>query len=178
MGRLAALLILIATTAAGGQEPRSWDAKASSPSDSVLGTGASARLVVAPAVLEQWNYLYRYVNEVEFVLCLEGQERDGKTYITGFRLARMEAADANSVRYEPCTSGAYIGTAHNHPPSSRGGGLCYPSVPDRQSFAADGRALVDVVLCGENRFIWSLKDGTSGGTPAAIAAARASGGSP
>lgn len=178
VGGLLVLLLLAVGSAAQGQEAHSWNAKASSPPDSALGLGASARVVVAPTVLEQWNYLYRYVNEVEFVLCLEGEQRAGRTYIEAFRLARMDAADANSVRYEPCTESDYIGTAHNHPPSSRGGGLCYPSVPDRESFAADRRAVVDVILCGENRVIWSLKDGTAGGTPEALAAARATGGSP
>ena len=85
------------------------------------------------------------------MLCLEGQVRDGRIYIDGFRLARMEAPTATSVRYHPCTSDRYVGTAHNHPPTGTGGSLCYRSIPDRRSFEQDERAIVDVILCGTER---------------------------
>jgi hypothetical protein len=35
--------------------------------------------------------------------------------------------------------------------------LCYQSLPDRRSFEADARAVVDVVLCGEDRFLWVVR---------------------
>lgn len=123
----------------------------------------AAPVLVSKEVMEGWNYLYRFITEVEFVLCLEGSVRDGVITIDGFRLARMENASATSVRYHPCTSDRYIGTAHNHPPTAEGAALCYRSLPDRRSFEQDRRAIVDIILCGEDRYIWILKDGTTGG---------------
>lgn len=120
-------------------------------------------VVVAPEVFDGWRFLYRFVTEVEFVLCLEGRRVGENVLIESFTLARMEAANSSSVRYQPCTSARYIGTAHNHPPVTTAKSLCYQSLPDRRSFEADGRAELDIVLCGEGRFLWVLrnsKDGT------------------
>ncbi len=119
-------------------------------------------VVVAPDVVNGWEFLYRNVTQTEFVLCLEGSRQDGKIVVDGFRLARMDASTVNSVRYEPCTSARYVGTAHNHPPvDDPGKSLCYQSEPDRRSFGMDNRAVVDIVLCGDNKFLWVLKDGRS-----------------
>lgn len=118
---------------------------------------------VSSEVLDGWRYLYRFVTEVEFVLCLEGRHEDGRIIIDGFRLARMEAPSSTSVRYHPCEGDRYLGTAHNHPPTEDGGALCYRSLPDRRSFEQDTRAVVDIILCGSERYIWVLKDGTTGG---------------
>lgn len=148
-------------------------AEAQSPLDSKMGkTNAGTRyagyegaapVVVKKEVLEGWNYLYRYITNVEFVLCLEGFQKDGTIFIDNFRLARMENESLTSVRYHPCESDRYIGTAHNHPPNGEGGSLCYRSIPDRRSFAEDQRAVVDVILCGIDTYLWVLKDGTTGG---------------
>ena len=117
-------------------------------------------VVVAPEVIEAWEFLYRFITETEFVLCLEGSKHDGYIVVDGFKLARMEASSVNNVRYQPCTATRYVGTAHNHPPvDDQGKSLCYQSEPDRRSFAMDQRALVDVVLCGSDKFRWWLKDG-------------------
>ena len=129
------------------------------PAGEFVGEGV---VLVTQEVLEGWSYLYRFITEVEFVLCLEGEVRDGRIYIDGFRLARMEAPTATSVRYHPCTSDRYVGTAHNHPPTGTGNSLCYRSLPDRRSFEQDERAIVDVILCGTERFLWVLKDGSRG----------------
>jgi len=123
----------------------------------------AAPVAVLPEVLEGWTFLYNNITDVEFVLCLEGQERNGVIVIDGFRLARMEEATKTSVRYHPCAGDRYVGTAHNHPPTGEGGSLCYRSMPDRRSFEADHRAIVDVVLCGTDKYIWVLKDGSTGG---------------
>lgn len=128
----------------------------------VPGAG-DATILVAPEVLDGWNFLYRFITEVEFVLCLEGRRQGDAIYIDGFRLARIEATSHNSVRYQPCTDERYVGTAHNHPPVEGRGSLCYRSVPDRQSFERDLRAVIDVVLCGPDRYIWVLRDGRTGG---------------
>jgi hypothetical protein len=122
-----------------------------------------APVFVKHEVLEGWNYLYRHITGVEFVLCLEGYRRDDSIFIDNFRLARMENESMTSVRYHPCESERYVGTAHNHPPTSDGGSLCYRSIPDRRSFAEDQRAMVDVILCGIDTYLWVLKDGTAGG---------------
>jgi hypothetical protein len=112
--------------------------------------------------MEGFRFLYRFITEVEFVLCLEGTRKNGRLYVEGFRLARMEATNVNSVRYQPCTSDRYVGTAHNHPPVDQEKSLCYQSEPDRRSFGMDPRAVVDVVLCGDDQYYWVLKDGRTG----------------
>lgn len=127
------------------------------------GYHGEAPVVVKNEILEGWNYLYRHITGVEFVLCLEGYEKDGTIFIDNFRLARMENATLTSVRYHPCESDRYVGTAHNHPPTGGNESLCYRSIPDRRSFAEDQRAIVDIVLCGIDTYLWVLKDGRMGG---------------
>jgi hypothetical protein len=141
-------------TDAGGYQP-------GAASESGLDINAAEPVVVTPEVIEGFKFLYRFITEVEFVLCLEGSRKQGRLYVDGFRLARMEASSVNSVRYQPCTSERYVGTAHNHPPVDNEKTLCYQSEPDRRSFGMDERAVVDVVLCGDDRYYWVLKDGRS-----------------
>lgn len=134
---------------------------------------ASEPIVVAPEVIAGWQFLYRFITETEFVLCLEGSYHNGSVIIDGFRLARMETSNVNSVRYQPCGSSRYVGTAHNHPPANeRAASLCYQSEPDRRSFALDQRAVVDVVLCGADKFYWTTKDGRSAAKRASAAGAQ------
>jgi hypothetical protein len=112
-------------------------------------------VVVDWEVLAGWRFLYKFVTESEFVLCLEG-ERDalGRVHITGFRLALMTETTISSVRYRLCKGmNNYIGTAHNHPPVSPKN-LCYQSAPDIKSYMDDTRAKIDIVLCGDNKFLW------------------------
>jgi hypothetical protein len=136
---------------------------AAAPGTRYAGYDGAAPVVVKNEILESWNYLYRHITGAEFVLCLEGYQRDGTIFIDNFRLARMENESMTSVRYHPCESERYVGTAHNHPPTGQGGSLCYRSIPDRRSFAEDPRAIVDVILCGTDTYLWVLKDGTQGG---------------
>ena len=138
-----------------------------------LDMDAAEPVVLAPEVLEGFQFLYRFITEVEFVLCLEGGRKNGRLHVDAFRLARMEASSVNSVRYQPCTSDRYVGTAHNHPPVDQDKSLCYQSEPDRRSFGMDNRAVVDIVLCGDDKYLWVLKDGRSGARTAAHAAAAA-----
>ena len=116
-------------------------------------------VIIAPDVLAGFKFLYRFVDETEFVLCLEGARARGRVYITGFRLAQMKNTSAHWAAYEPCANSDYIGTAHNHPPTQGGDPLCYQSSADVKSFDTDPRALVDIVLCGESKYLWVLKDG-------------------
>jgi hypothetical protein len=157
--------LLVALVVAGcawqGEQPRApgSENKASVPKHLERSYLVGAGPVVVPdEVLEGWRFLYRFVTEVEFVLCLEGyRSNNGKIHIEGFRLAYMEASNSSSVRYQPCTNDRYIGTAHNHPPVATTKSLCYQSLPDRRSFEADSRAVMDVVLCGEDRFLWVVR---------------------
>jgi hypothetical protein len=120
----------------------------------------NAAVVVAAEVIDGWKFLYRFITETEFVLCLEGTRQNGRIVVDGFRLAQMEATSVNSVRYQPCTSPRYVGTAHNHPPvGDTDRSLCYQSEPDRRSFGMDSRAVVDIVLCGDDKYRYWLKDG-------------------
>ena len=153
------ILILAGCASSGGQPKAGGDNKASAPeTHSAANLVGAGPVVVSDEILENWRFLYRFVTEVEFVLCLEGRKSGGKIYVEDFRLAHMEAANSSSVRYQPCASDRYIGTAHNHPPVSNTKSLCYQSLPDRRSFEADGRAIVDVVLCGEDRFLWVARE--------------------
>jgi len=157
------VLLLVGGRAAGQQAP-AWVAKASEPMDLSAPVGGTAPVLVAPAVAQQWDYLYRFIRDAEFVLCLEGRQSAGIVHIDGFRLANMVEAGAATVRYEPCDTPDYVGTAHNHPPASGDPPACYRSVPDRKSFEDDKKAVVDVVICGEDKWVWILKDGRVGGT--------------
>jgi hypothetical protein len=129
--------------------------------DAGLDKNIAEPVVVAPEVVEGFQFLYRFITEVEFVLCLEGTRKNGRLHIDGFRLARMEASSVNSVRYQPCSSERYVGTAHNHPPVDQDKSLCYQSEPDRRSFGMDPRAMVDVVICGDDKYFLVLRDGRS-----------------
>ncbi|HET9984056.1 MAG TPA: hypothetical protein VFQ38_10735 [Longimicrobiales bacterium] len=156
--------LLVVSGSAAAQQSPSWVAKASAPMDVTTNEAGVAAVYVAPEVAQAWNYLYRFIDEAEFVLCLEGHENNGVVRIEGFRLAHIEAAGPTSVRYQPCDIPSYVGTAHNHPPASGDPPACYRSVPDRRSFEQDSKAVVDVVLCGEDKWVWMLKDGRKGGT--------------
>ncbi len=155
--------LLIAAGPVVGQQAPAWVAKASSPADVSAPAVGIAPVLVAPVVAQQWNYLYHFIRDAEFVLCLEGHQESGKLHIDGFRLAHMVEAGATTVRYEPCDIPNYVGTAHNHPPASGDPPACYRSVPDRKSFEDDKKAVVDVVICGEDMWVWILTDGRVGG---------------
>ncbi|HEX6559995.1 MAG TPA: hypothetical protein VF021_11045 [Longimicrobiales bacterium] len=176
LGRFAALVVLAGAVAACGTtrvSPKAFDKTQPAPAFADVRVDASSDaepVVVAPEVIEGWEFLYRFITETEFVLCLEGSRQDGKIVIDGFRLARMETTSVNSVRYQPCTSPRYVGTAHNHPPVDEAGkSLCYQSEPDRRSFGMDPRASLDIVLCGDNKYLWVLKDGRSAARTVALA---------
>jgi hypothetical protein len=126
----------------------------------VAAAGSNSPVVVVPEVLHGFGFLYQHVTDTEFVLCLEGSQYKGHIYITGFRLALITKTTINTVSYEPCTSSNYIGTAHNHPPDPSGA-LCMQSSSDWNSFRNDARAVVDIILCGNSRYLWVLKDGRS-----------------
>ena len=103
-------------------------------------------VIIAAEVVDGMDFLYRFITETEFVLCLEGSRDGDRIVVDGFRLARMEATSSNSVRYQPCDSPRYLGTAHNHPPvDGSDKPLCYQSEPDRRSFGMDARAVYQEV---------------------------------
>ena len=155
---------LLTACSSVGVSPKAFDGiPAPSSREVVTVTSDDAEpVVVAPEVVDGWEFLYHNITQTEFVLCLEGSRQDGKIVVDGFRLAKMEASTINTVRYQPCGGSRYVGTAHNHPPvEDPNKSLCYQSEPDRRSFGMDQRAVVDIVLCGDNKFLWVLKDGRS-----------------
>ena len=158
--------LTMAACSSSGVSPKAFGSEAGSFQANAAETGLDPNIaepiVVAPEVIEGFQFLYKFITEVEFVLCLEGERKDGRLHVDAFRLARMEATSVNSVRYQPCTGARYVGTAHNHPPVGEDKSLCYQSEPDRRSFAMDDRAVVDVVLCGSDKYYWALKDGRTG----------------
>ncbi|HEY0671798.1 MAG TPA: hypothetical protein VGD27_06010 [Longimicrobiales bacterium] len=156
----------VAACSSSGVSPKAFGREAGSfqpvAAETGLDPNVAEPVVVAPEVIEGFQFLYRFITEVEFVLCLEGERKNGRLHVDAFRLARMEATSVNSVRYQPCTGARYVGTAHNHPPVGQDKSLCYQSEPDRRSFAMDERAVVDLVLCGSDQYYWALKDGRTG----------------
>ncbi len=54
-------------------------------------------VLVAPDVLLGFSFLYRYIDETEFVLCLEGEEKRGRVNVTGFRLALIKRSTIGSA---------------------------------------------------------------------------------
>ena len=166
VNKAAALLMLVALPgcASGPGHAKALHpgpAERSSTTDLPVAAAASgAPVVVAPEVLHGFAFLYQYINETEFVLCLEGRQTHGRVHVTGFRLAVMKHTTLASASYEPCTNDHYIGTAHNHPGAPYGAS-CAPSSLDRSSFASDTRAFIDIILCGSERYLWVLKDGRS-----------------
>lgn len=153
----AGLLAGCVASAAGPQANAKADFE-NRPVDEPGYSAGEGAVIVAPEVLEGWRFMYRFITETEFVLCLEGRENNGTVHIENFRLARMEATNVSSVRYQPCKGDRYIGTAHNHPPAPIPRNLCYQSIPDRRSFEADTRAVIDIVLCGEQQFLWVVRN--------------------
>jgi hypothetical protein len=170
---VALLTIALGACGSAGVSPKAFgEAGSFQPvaAKSGLDMNIAEPIIMAPEVMEGFQFLYRFITEVEFVLCLEGTRKNGRLYVDAFRLARMEATTVNSVRYQPCTSERYVGTAHNHPPVDMDKSLCYQSEPDRRSFALDQRAVVDVVLCGDDKYYWVLKDGRTGAQKVLVAA--------
>lgn len=166
MHKLAGILGLAALTACAhaGGPPKAYELAALGRPMSAWPTRATAAarpVVVAPEVTDGFEFLYRFVNETEFVLCLEGKRVGDRVLVTGFRLAHMKSTSVYKVSYSDCGNRDYVGTAHNHPPTVAETSLCYQSDADQRTFLADGRALVDIVLCGTGRFLWVLKDGRS-----------------
>ena len=153
-----AAALMAAGCASSGTQPKAFIEEKSSVAPVATLVEGAGPVVVAQEVLDGWHFMYEFVTEVEFVLCLEGRREGDKVFIDAFRLARMEASNVSSVRYQPCTSERYIGTAHNHPPVTTARSLCYQSLPDRRSFEADTRAVVDIVLCGDDRFLWVTRE--------------------
>ena len=176
MGRLTGLWLLVTIAACGSSGVVPKASEVSLPPSVVTDDGSDPEnepVMVTAEVLAGWEFLYRFITETEFVLCLEGSQQNGRVIIDGFRLARMETTNANSVRYQPCGSSRYVGTAHNHPPvGNHASSLCYQSDPDRRSFALDQRAVVDVVLCAANKFYWVTKDGRSAARRTTLAGAQ------
>ena len=158
-----AILMLTACVSSSGQPKAYQPAPLGRPLvTSVPKSTSSIRTITFDRqVAEGFQFLYQYVNETEFVLCLEGRRTGANVHVTGFRLARMKETSAYKVAYEECGNSDYVGTAHNHPMSGSGGPLCYQSAADQRSFQADGRAIIDVILCGDTKFLWVLKDGRS-----------------
>ena len=171
------VVVMLAGCGSMGMIPKASDAElGSAPVETTPAIDWKADgspVVVAPEVVEAWEFLYRFITETEFVLCLEGGRQQGTLVVDGFKLARMEASTINNVRYQPCTGPRYLGTAHNHRPvDDEGKSLCYQSEPDRRSFAMDQRAVVDIVLCGEDKFRWWLKDGRNAAKTVDLAAVK------
>jgi hypothetical protein len=158
--------------ASGGTSPKAFEftpAPLADESNHASESGVGP-VIIAREVVDGMDFLYRFITETEFVLCLEGSRDGDRIVVDGFRLARMEATSSNSVRYQPCDSPRYIGTAHNHPPvNGSDKSLCYQSEPDRRSFGMDPRAVVDIVLCGDTKFKWWLKDGRTASKSAVAA---------
>jgi hypothetical protein len=161
MGVLSVLLLTACVSTSG--QPKAYEpAPLGRPLVRPAASAASIRTItVDPIVVEGFQFMYQYVSETEFVLCLEGKRSGSRVHVTGFRLARMKNTTPYKVAYEDCSIDDYVGTAHNHPPTPTGASLCYQSEADHRSFHTDTRAVLDIILCGDTRYLWVLKDGRS-----------------
>jgi len=156
--------LVVAGCGSAGAAVKAWRFQGSQIGQSAAYSKAAfshAEPTLSEDVANGFGFLYRFITEAEFVLCLEGRIDDGELRIDGFRLAHIESTTVNSVRYQPCRSPRYVGTAHNHPPTNRPD-QCVRSGPDRRSFSADSLAVVDIVLCENDRYSWTFKDGRTG----------------
>src|ERR1044071_8134851 len=114
-GRFAGIGILglaLGACSSSGVIPKAFEgipAPMTEVSAATVSTTDGEPVIVAPEVLDGWQFLYRNITSTEFVLCLEGERQDGKLVIDGFKLARMEASSVNSVRYQPCSNARYLG---------------------------------------------------------------------
>jgi hypothetical protein len=165
------MALVLAGCGSTGIDSKPTGQKAAGPGNTSAALIGAGPIVVPEEVLDGWRFLYRFVTEVEFVLCIEGRRNGEKIVVESFRLAHMEAQNSSSVRYQPCSGDRYLGTAHNHPPVPSTKSLCYQSMPDKRSFEADRRATIDIVLCGEDRFLWVVRNGEDGAELAGTAVA-------
>jgi hypothetical protein len=116
-------------------------------------------LVISREVIDGWNFLYQFITDTEFALCLEGRREGSRLIITGFRLAHIIASQYHRVQYVPCAGENFVGSAHNHPDSGYPNAEpCYQSKIDEKSFRGNRKAEVDIIICGRNRFAWMLRD--------------------
>ena len=123
MGNWVAVVVtamVIAGCGSSGVSPKAFGTEAGNfqPAPAVesgLDKSVAEPVVVTPEVIEGFRFLYRFITEVEFVLCLEGTRRNGRLYLEGFRLARMEATSVNSVN--PTTRSSRSDTPARRRPS-------------------------------------------------------------
>jgi hypothetical protein len=159
---LAFALLIFNACASTAMREGSSDLPYMGPSVLVRGESgdSAAVLEVTRYVLDGWKFLYANITESEFALCLEGKRHGDRWVVTGFRLAHIIASNYNGVKYVPCTDVNYIGSAHNHPPGEYANSDgCYQSKADARTFNADGRARIDVIICGPQKFVWVVKGG-------------------
>ena len=124
------------------------------PADSA----SKLRVVLGPELTAHLRFLYRYIQETEFAVCLEGRIKGQQIEVDNFRMAKMHATAPNGVKYEPCNIPGYVGMAHNHlPRAADAPSPCYFSASDIRSFDSDKAALIDVVICGEDQFVFKAK---------------------
>jgi hypothetical protein len=115
-------------------------------------------VILGPELAAQLSFLYRYIQEVEFAVCLEGRIIGGRVEVDKFRMANMSVTAINGVRYDRCDVPGYVGMAHNHPPTSvRSTTPCYFSALDKLTFSRDKKAVVDIVICGDREFAYQSK---------------------
>jgi hypothetical protein len=127
----------------------------------VAAAPAARRVEFTPDVIDRLAFLYHYIQETEFVVCLDGEQIDDVVHVDDFRLAHMLSTSDSDVQYDPCKGPRYVGTAHNHPPVE--GVTCYRSIPDLNSWRRDTSAVVDAVFCGDRKYVWFTRSGARGG---------------
>ncbi|HUP88826.1 MAG TPA: hypothetical protein VM100_05740, partial [Longimicrobiales bacterium] len=92
-----------------------------------------------------------------FAVCLEGRISERLVKVDKFRLAEIGESTPNGVKYKRCDVPGYVGMAHNHLPTDGQQSPCYFSGTDQRSFNNDDAALIDVVICGDARFVQQTK---------------------
>lgn len=142
----------------------------SAPDDALrrVDGGQFEDLVFSPGVADNLALLFSQF-DTELVLCLEGEHRGTRLYITDFRMPHILLSETGRVQAASCQSGSKtVGTWHNHPPagltlaSSNPKALarnCYLSRTDINDFLKRSHALVTVVSCAPHTYAyWTRRD--------------------
>ncbi len=118
---------------------------------------------MTPQLADNLALLFDRFGRSEFILCLEGENKDGKMMLRDFRMPHIAFSRPTSAAVHPdggCDQyDNIVGTLHNHPasyPEDRGreSSNCYLSGLDIQSWLEYSEYEYTTVLCGPRTWAW------------------------
>lgn len=100
---------------------------------------------MTPEVMNKIGFLYTFINEVEFAVCLDGAVVGDTLFITGVELADILQASRTSVT---ASCGAHhVAKGHSHPSNADGFEHCILSQADMQNLASNEPFHFSFVFC-------------------------------